>query len=206
MGNKLICAGIVLAGGESRRFGSPKALAEWKSKTFIELSIESLAPHTDNILVVTREELMKPLHKYRSPQIRILEDVDRFKGKGPLAGIYTAMISSRADYYLVSPCDMPLMKSSMYEKWLTAAQAEEYDCVIPILDGKIFPLNGVYNKTCLPDITYCLQKNAYKVVKLLQRKKTKYIEVIKDEKSYFENVNTPQELISIIAGGDNEPI
>jgi molybdenum cofactor guanylyltransferase len=206
MGNKLICAGIVLAGGESRRFGSPKALAVWKGKTFIEHSIESLAPHTVNILVVTREELMKPLNKFRSPQIRILEDVDRFKGNGPLAGIYTAMISHKADYYLVSPCDMPLMSSSMYEKWLTAAQVEEYDCVIPILDGKIFPLNGVYNKTCLPDIIYCLQKNVYKVVKLLQRKKTKYIEVNKDEERYFENVNTPQELIGILEGKDIDPL
>ncbi|OOE09890.1 molybdenum cofactor guanylyltransferase [Fictibacillus arsenicus] len=201
MDSQVICAGIVLAGGESRRFGSPKAIAMWNNKTFIEYSIESLTPHADKILVITREELLTTLTKDSSKFIRIFEDVPRYKGKGPLAGIYTGMISQKADYYLVTPCDMPLMSSSMYQKWLTAAQEGEYDCVIPVLNGKIYPLNGVYKKTCLPDIDFCLQEHNYKVLKLLQRKNTKYIEVEEEEEHYFKNVNTPNELIGIIEGG-----
>lgn len=200
MDSQVICAGIVLAGGESRRFGSPKAIAMWNNKTFIEYSIESLMPHADKILVITREELLTTLTKNSSKFIRILEDVPRYQGKGPLAGIYTGMISQRADYYLITPCDMPLMSSSMFKKWLTAAQEGEYDCVIPVLNGKIYPLNGVYKKTCLPDIAFCLQENIYKVLELLERKNTKYIEVEKEEELFFKNVNTPNELIGIIEG------
>jgi molybdenum cofactor guanylyltransferase len=205
MGNQVKCAGIVLAGGESQRFGSPKALAEWKGRTFIDYSIKSLAPFADNIIVVTREELLKPLTRYSSQNIRILTDATRFKSKGPLAGIYTAMISQKADYYLVSPCDMPLMNSSMYKMWLAHVQEEDYGCVIPVLDGRIYPLNGVYNKTCLPDITLCLHKNIYKVLKLLQRKNTKYIEVQKEERHLFRNVNTPNELSVLEDREENEP-
>ncbi|WP_083207793.1 molybdenum cofactor guanylyltransferase [Fictibacillus arsenicus] len=198
MDSQLMCAGIVLAGGESRRFGSPKALAEWNNRTFIEYSIESLSPFADKILVITREELLTPLTKNSSMHIRILKDAPRYKGKGPLAGIYTGMISQKADYYLVTPCDMPLMSSSMYGKWLAAAREGEYDCVIPVLNGKIYPLNGVYKRTCLPDITSCLQENIYKVLKLLQRKNTQYIEVNKEEEHFFKNVNTTNELNRII--------
>ncbi|MFE1243924.1 molybdenum cofactor guanylyltransferase [Fictibacillus sp. NPDC058756] len=206
MDSQVICAGIVLAGGESRRFGSPKAIAKWNNRTFIEYSIESLTPHVDKILVITREELLISLTKYSSKFIRILEDASRYKGKGPLAGIYTGMISQKADYYLVTPCDMPLMNSSMYRKWLTAAQEGEYDCVIPVLNGKIYPLNGVYKITCLPEIASCLQENIYKVLKLLQRKNTKYIEVEDEEEHFFKNVNTTNELNGIIEGEDNESV
>lgn len=206
MDSQVIRAGIVLAGGESRRFGSPKAIAKWNNRTFIEYAIESLTPHADKILVITREELLTSLTINSPKSIRILEDVPRYKGKGPLAGIYTGMISQKADYYLVTPCDMPLMSSRMYGKWLTAAQEGEYDCVIPVLNGKIYPLNGVYKKTCLPDIAFCLQENIYKVLKLLQRKNTKYIEVEEEEEHFFKNVNTPNELIGIIEGEDNESV
>ncbi|WP_226535173.1 molybdenum cofactor guanylyltransferase [Fictibacillus halophilus] len=206
MDSSVICAGIVLAGGESRRFGSPKALAEWNNKTFVEYSVESLTPYTDVILVISREELRYTLTKNSSKSIRILEDVPRYKGKGPLAGIYTGMISQKADYYLIAPCDMPLMSSSMYRKWLTAAQEGEYDCVIPVLNEKIYPLNGVYKKTCLPDITSCLQENIFKVLKLLQKKNTKYIEVEEEEEHFFKNVNTTNELIGIIEEAANESV
>lgn len=197
MGNKLNCSGIILAGGESRRFGSAKALAEFEDKTFIEYSIESLAPFTDEILIVTREELKKPLTKFSSHQVRILTDADRYKGKGPLAGIYTGMLNNKSEYYLVSPCDMPLMNSKMYVKWLEAAQKNNFDCVIPVLNGKIYPLNGVYKITCMADIISCLRSDVYKVLKLLERKKTKYMKVCRDEEPYFKNVNTPNELIGI---------
>ncbi|MCM3716811.1 molybdenum cofactor guanylyltransferase [Fictibacillus phosphorivorans] len=200
MDSQVTCAGIVLAGGESRRFGSPKAIAKWNNKTFIEYSIASLKAHTDKILIITREELLANLMGFSSRSVRVLKDVPRYQGKGPLAGLYTGMISQRADYYLVIPCDMPLMSCIMYRKWLAVAQEGNYDCVIPVLNGKIFPLNGVYKITCLPDITSCLHENTFKVLKLLQRKNTSYLEVEKDEEHFFKNVNTTEELEKMIEG------
>jgi molybdopterin-guanine dinucleotide biosynthesis protein A len=197
MDNKISCAGIILAGGKSSRFGSPKALAKWKGKTFFERTVETLIPHAETILTVTREDLISPLKKLGSPQIEWITDVEPYKGKGPLAGIYSAMLRKKADFYLVSPCDMPLMSSVIYEKWLDAARCSEHDCVIPVLNGKVYPLNGVYRSTCLPDIKACLNAHTYKVLKLLERKRTLFIEVSKEDESFFENINTQKELLNL---------
>lgn len=203
MDDNISCAGIVLAGGKSSRFGSPKALAEWNGKLFIERSIETLIPFTDTILVVTRDEMIGQLNRYKSDQVQVISDIARFKGKGPLAGFYSAMIRKKADFYIVSPCDMPLMDSVMYKKWLKFAEENDYDCVIPILNKKIYPLNGVYKKSCLPEIASCLRNNNYKVLKLLDRKNTFYMEVTKNEAAYFKNVNTPEELLALKGGTEN---
>ncbi len=198
MDKQLSCVGVVIAGGESQRFGSPKVLAKWNTKTFFERSMDSIAPLSDGLVAVVGEEWMEALHPYNSYNAEIITDVDSFKGKGPLAGIYSAMIKRKADYYLISPCDMPRMSSSMYEKWLKVAMTHpEYDCVVPAWKGKVYPLNGVYKRTCLPEIETCLKNKTYKVLRLLERKNTFYIEVCEGEEHFFNNVNTKEELLKL---------
>jgi molybdenum cofactor guanylyltransferase len=199
MVNQITCAGVVLGGGESRRFGSPKMFAAWSNKSFFELSLDSIAPISDVLIAVIKKEWIKELTKCTHHDVKFVQDIERFKGKGPLAGIYSAMISKKADYYLIIPCDMPLMSSVMYEKWLKAAISyPEYDCIIPVIEGKIYPLNGVYKPTCLPEIKACLNEGTYKVLQLLERKRTYYIEVSKKEEHHFLNVNTVKDIKQLI--------
>ena len=56
-------AGLILAAGESTRMGRDKALLPWKGKTFLAASIESLAPHTEMVIVVggNNSESLKPI-------------------------------------------------------------------------------------------------------------------------------------------------
>ena len=50
--------GIVLAGGLSRRFGSPKAFARLEAKYFYERAVEAYEPFCEEVVVVTRQELV----------------------------------------------------------------------------------------------------------------------------------------------------
>ncbi|MFC0235167.1 molybdenum cofactor guanylyltransferase [Fictibacillus phosphorivorans] len=195
---KLKVIGVVLAGGESRRFGSPKLFAKWGVTTFFEKAMNAIAPHSDELVAVVREEWIEKLEHSHPYATELIADVESFKGKGPLAGIYSAMMKRKGDYYLVTPCDMPRMSSDMYGKWMEfATEHPEYDCIIPVLNGKVFPLNGVYKRSCLHQMKENLMKENLKVLSLLDRKHTKYIEVQEEEACFFKNVNTKEDLLNL---------
>jgi molybdenum cofactor cytidylyltransferase len=46
------CAGLVLAAGESRRMGFPKALLEYRGETFLDRAVDLLAAHCAPVIVV----------------------------------------------------------------------------------------------------------------------------------------------------------
>lgn len=198
MDHKLKVIGVVLAGGESRRFGSPKMFAEWGDATFFEKAVNTITPYSDELVAVVRKEWIERLKQNHSHAAELISDVEPFKGKGPLAGIYSAMMKKKGDYYLITPCDMPRMSSDMYKKWLESAfEHPMYDCIVPVLNGKIYPLNGIYKKSCLHEMKENLMKDDLKVLSLLSRKNTKYIEVEKDEAHFFDNVNTKEDLLNL---------
>lgn len=95
--------GAVLAGGESRRFGSDKAMALLRGKPLIEHAIAALAAQTDAVIVVGRE------HDDWVP--------DRpAPGLGPLGGINAALHAAAARGFaavLTVPCDAPWLPEDL---------------------------------------------------------------------------------------------
>ncbi|WP_068073231.1 molybdenum cofactor guanylyltransferase [Novosphingobium lentum] len=72
--------GAVLAGGQSSRFGSDKALAELDGRTLIARAVEALEGLCDAVVVIGRETAPAPT----------LPDWPR-AGMGPLAGLAAAL-------------------------------------------------------------------------------------------------------------------
>ncbi len=86
--------GAVLAGGQSSRFGSDKALAELHGQTLIARAVDALAPLCDAVVVVGRGEAPAPT----------LPDWPR-PGMGPLGGIAAALHhAADAGYETVLTC------------------------------------------------------------------------------------------------------
>lgn len=80
--------GAVLAGGQSRRFGSDKALAQLDGHTLLVLAVDTLAGWCDHVVVVGRAQAPAPT----------LPDWPR-AGMGPLAGLAAAMHHARDEGY-----------------------------------------------------------------------------------------------------------
>jgi molybdopterin-guanine dinucleotide biosynthesis protein A len=82
--------GILLAGGASRRFGSPKALAEYEGQTLADRARRLLDGACDEVLVVGPGGLPDP-------------------GTGPVAAIAAGLRAATNELALVIPVDMPLL-------------------------------------------------------------------------------------------------
>ena len=98
--------GAVLAGGQSRRFGSDKALAVLGGKTLIEHAIAALAAQTDAVIVCGREWTDWVADR-PAPDL------------GPLGGINAALHCAAKrgfDAVLTVPCDAPLLPADLAER------------------------------------------------------------------------------------------
>lgn len=99
--------GCVLAGGQSSRFGSDKALAELGGQTLIARAVEAVSGWCEYVVVVGRELAPAPT----------LPDWPR-PGMGPLGGIAAALHLARdEDYEAVLTCgvDSALLPGNLPE-------------------------------------------------------------------------------------------
>jgi molybdopterin-guanine dinucleotide biosynthesis protein A len=120
--------GLLLVGGESRRFGSPKALARFEGETLAERGWRALGWCGER-LAVGRLELPFP----------VLPDAGG--AEAPIAGVVAGLRVSRNEVCLVLPVDCPLVTEGALRA-LAAARA------VP----QTGPLPGAYTKAMLPEL------------------------------------------------------
>jgi molybdopterin-guanine dinucleotide biosynthesis protein A len=75
---------------------------------------------------------------------------DVYPGRGPLGGLYTALMESRTEFNLVLGCDLPLINGRLLRYLAIRAAASGSDVTVPRShDGRLQPLCGVYRRRCL---------------------------------------------------------
>lgn len=182
--------GIVLAGGQSRRFGSPKAFALYKGKPFYEFAVAALAPHCDEVVVVTRPELTSRI----PTSYNVITDVETYKGQGPLAGILSGMKELPAERYIVLPCDMPHVDAEVIG---SLVKAHENLATAVTSEGRNHPLVSVWSENLQPQLIKSLENNQLSVLKFLSKVDVCWIEgssLTGNENRVFMNMNTPESL------------
>lgn len=190
--------GVVLAGGESRRFGEAKAFAVYNGKCFYERVCEALVAHVDEIVIVAHPKLRTRFtHSHR-----VIEDDPVFRGKGPLAGLYSVMKTVRSDWYCVLACDMPLINEQVVERLMKAAESNVYDAVVPKIDGRLQPLAAVYHDRTFATLKSLLNDDERKVKRFLEQIKVRYLyeNDFALDSFYFQNINTKEEYARLKGG------
>ena len=97
----------ILCGGKSSRMQSEKGLVLYQNKPFIEHIIEAVLPISNNIQLVTNT------NDYNYLAYKKIKDV--VVDKGPLGGIYSALIHSDSEINLILSCDIPLIQPKCYK-------------------------------------------------------------------------------------------
>jgi molybdopterin-guanine dinucleotide biosynthesis protein A len=137
--------------------------------------------------------------KYRFLNLPTYPDI--YRGSGPLGGIHSAFVHSRAQAVFVAACDTPfLAKDLIYHIINTDPQSSVR---IPACQGKMHPLCGFYSRVCLPEIQHRLEQRQLKVLDLLKQVNTRTIEITPDLEFYRRdlllNLNEPKDLISALS-------
>jgi molybdopterin-guanine dinucleotide biosynthesis protein A len=122
------CAGFVLAGGASSRFGRDKALVQMGGEPLLMRLYAVLREVTPSVAVIGAEE------KYGGLGVTCV--ADRWPGEGPLGGILTALEASAQDgdgdgWNLIIGCDMPFLTREWLAYIVERAAASTKQVVTP---------------------------------------------------------------------------
>lgn len=182
--------GVLLAGGMSRRFGSPKAFGELEGKAFYEYAYSALAAVCDHVVIVTRPEL-----KGRFPAtLDVISDSPKFAGLGPLAGIFTAMSERPARQYLVLPCDMPFIGAPETAAFMKLA-SKNADITAIRTDDHDIPLFSLWNALVLDLLEKELEDGQLRVMVFMAKVETAWLDSSAvGGLAAFRNLNKPDHL------------
>jgi molybdenum cofactor guanylyltransferase len=189
--------GVVLAGGQSRRFGGPKAFAKFNGKYFFEIAVETLRAVVEDIYIVSHPSLIDCFRQKTAE--KVIMDDERYRGQGPLAGIYTVMKECEAEWIFVLPCDMPYMRPEVALKLAEYAN-EKFDAIICAHFGRIQPLVGIYHRRTCKQIEKLLQAKDNRMRSLFDRCHVRYVteQDFWEDETVFRNVNEPNECDDIV--------
>src|SRR5256884_6363311 len=107
---------LVLAGGDSRRMGRPKAWIEVGDTVLLRYVVERLAPAFSEVMVSFAEpEQMEHLVPYRVV-------FDRKRSAGPLAGLEAGLMAARHEVLFAVAFDKPFVTRPVAEISVAAAR------------------------------------------------------------------------------------
>ncbi len=126
--------GIILAAGESKRMGAPKALLAWRGRTFVERVEEGiLAAGLDDVRVIVGAWARGRALPVR--RARVLENPR--PEAGPISSIRVGLagVPSEARFALVALVDHPAVREETYRAVAELARSRPGEVIIPTHDG-----------------------------------------------------------------------
>lgn len=170
--------GVLLVGGASRRFGSPKALAE--------LQGETLAERAWRVLGVACAERIAVGKRADGLELPFPIVDDGSKVRAPLAGIVAGLRAAANEVCLVLPVDCPLVTTAALRALADACA----DAAVP----QTGPLPGAFRRSALPVLERRLAAEELCLKGALHELETAVVEL---DPALLVNVNTPDELRSL---------
>lgn len=178
----------ILAGGKSSRMGTEKGLVQLNGKSFIEHIIQVLNKVNIQVYIIANTKA------YDFLGYPVIADI--VEDKGPLGGIYTALMHSQQQNNLIISCDVPFVQEELI-KYLCEHIEASSQCIVPTHSGNSEPLCAIYNKDGMELIKEMISRNELGVRNALRKLKTNFIEV-SDEEFYssmtFLNINSKLDL------------
>lgn len=148
-------SGVILAGGQSKRFGSNKALIVKDGIPLLQYLIAQLEHLFDEIIISTG------VIKYDFIKQKQINDIFQFCG--PLGGIHSALVHSSNDKIFVISCDLPNINTDFIREFCQLAL--NYKNSVLCINDTIQPLCGIYHKENISIIEQIINSEEVKIDK-----------------------------------------
>ena len=112
---------------------------------------------------------------------------------GPLGGLFTALVTSRADAILFLSCDMPFVSAGLLEMLVRKAKRNGNALLVEANGLVGFPLL-LFRRTALPVVHSQLETMAFSLQRLAQALRSQTIRLAPRQARELFNVNTPDDL------------
>jgi molybdenum cofactor guanylyltransferase len=160
-----VARGYILAGGGSTRFGQDKALVEIDGAPML-LRMRALLSR-----VATDVHVIASLHKYAA--LGVTGVPDRWEGQGPLAGIITALLTTKdsgsAEWNLIVGCDMPFLTQEWLSYLLKRALASSAEVVAPTSVQGLEPLCACWRTSAALQLQLAFDSGTRKITQAMKQ-------------------------------------
>ena len=188
---------VILAGGQSRRFGGGY-------KTLHNLNNVSLL---DRILKNFKKLDMEICLNINSNENQFLKTglsliKDEIKNfQGPLAGIYSSIkwvLKNKKDveWIFTSPSDTPFLYGDLVNKFLNTKYLSNTKIVLAKASNKTHPVIGLWHISLVKSLGEFLQTDSRKIMNWVEEQNYELVNF--ENKNYFFNINSQSDLTEAI--------
>lgn len=171
--------GVLLVGGASRRFGSPKALAPFEDETLAERAYRILSEAFERVIAVGKESDALPL------PFPVLDDGS--DERAAIVGVAAGLRLADTEVCVILPTDMPFATAELLAS-LADAVADGDAAVV-----QTGPLPGAFRRSVLPILERRISVGELGLQDALAEVETRVVAV---EPELLRNINTPADLTS----------
>ena len=181
-------AGVVLAGGQSSRYGEPKMFAMYNGQPLYMQSVQALSVQAISKRIIVTNAILRP--QFQLDEVDYVIEVRPHEG--PLVALQKVMQHyPQVEWFFVLACDMPLMDNEFVET-LLAALDPAVEVIMPIQNDQIQPLASLYHRRLLPTIDEAVAAQKRSMKAIISEANVKFVP-FKQELQYFLNINRQQD-------------
>jgi molybdenum cofactor guanylyltransferase len=185
---------LILAGGQSSRMGTDKALLPWQGRPLIQRVVEVAQECCAAVCIVTPWP-----ERYRHLASSSISWCLEGPGKsGPLVALARGFETVQTPWVLLLACDMPQLNPKILRDWLAQLPAQDSDsraiAYVPYDRSRWEPLCGLYKVAGLPFLEAFIAEGGRSFQSWLSCIEAVPIEVNDEISSMLYNCNTPEDL------------
>lgn len=181
-------AGVVLAGGQSSRYGQPKMFETFQGSPLYEYSLQALRANQLSPLIIATNEALQPYFK----AVDCVFSIEQQAYQGPLAALKQIIQTyTNCEWFFVIASDMPYMNAHFVQTLLQQKTAD-YEAIVPAQADYIQPLAALYHRNVLPAIDEALCQNRCSMKAMLEQVRVQYVHFAEDDATFI-NINRQQD-------------